>query len=83
MAATLKVKLVRSQIGCSQPQRQNLRGLGLRKMHDERELEDTPAVRGMIARVSHLVVVSEGAAAVRPARPKSAKGNTPKVAKTR
>lgn len=62
MAGTVKVKLMRSKIGASRPQRENLRGLGLRKVHDERELEDTPAVRGMIARVSHLLAVSPGSA---------------------
>jgi large subunit ribosomal protein L30 len=60
MAATVKVKLVKSQIGSTKPQLENLRGLGLRKMHDERELEDSPSVRGMIAKVIHLVSVSEG-----------------------
>jgi large subunit ribosomal protein L30 len=61
MATTVKVKLVRSSIGTPQPQRESLRGLGLRKMNDERELEDSPSVRGMIARVSHLVSVAADA----------------------
>lgn len=73
MASTLKVKQVRSQIGSTEPQRQSLRGLGLRKMHDERELEDTPAVRGMIARVHHLVTVSAGSATAKKAPAKRAK----------
>jgi len=49
------VKMIRSPIGRPQDQRQTLRGLGLRRMHQQRELEDTPAVRGMIFKVRHLV----------------------------
>jgi large subunit ribosomal protein L30 len=73
MAATVKIKLVRSPIGSTRPQRESLRGLGLRKMHDERELRDSPAVRGMIARVVHLVSVASGAArkAKRPRKTKA------------
>ena len=37
-----------------------IRGLGLRRMHQTVELEDTPAIRGMIDKVIHLVVVEEG-----------------------
>jgi len=54
---TLKVKLVRSPIGTKADHRATVRGLGLRKLHNERELEDTPAVRGMINKVSYLVKV--------------------------
>ena len=54
---TLKVKLVRSPIGTKADHRATVRGLGLRKLHGERELEDTPAVRGMINKVSYLVKV--------------------------
>ncbi|MCI1190905.1 50S ribosomal protein L30 [Calidifontimicrobium sp. SYSU G02091] len=54
---TLKVKLVRSPIGTKADHRATVRGLGLRKLHSERELEDTPAVRGMINKVSYLVKV--------------------------
>jgi large subunit ribosomal protein L30 len=57
MAKTVKVKLVRSPIGTPWTQRDCLRGLGLRRMHDERELPDTPSVRGLIARVIHLIEV--------------------------
>jgi len=49
------VKLVRSPIGFPRDQRDTVKGLGLRKMHQQRELEDTPAVRGMIFKVRHLV----------------------------
>ena len=58
-AATVTVTQVGSPIGRQQYQRQTLVGLGLNKMHRTRTLEDTPAVRGMIAKVSHLVRVGE------------------------
>jgi large subunit ribosomal protein L30 len=54
---TIKVKLVRSPIGCKQSHRDTVRGLGLRKLNSVRELQDTPAVRGMINKVSYLVKV--------------------------
>jgi large subunit ribosomal protein L30 len=54
---TLKVRLVRSPIGCKQSHRDTVRGLGLRKLGSERVLEDTPAVRGMINKISYLVLV--------------------------
>ncbi|AKJ31579.1 50S ribosomal protein L30 [Caldimonas brevitalea] len=54
---TLKVKLVRSPIGTRADHRATVRGLGLRGMNSESVLEDTPAVRGMINKVSYLVKV--------------------------
>lgn len=54
---TVKLKLVRSPIGCKQSHRDTVRGLGLRKLNSVSELEDTPAVRGMINKVSYLVKV--------------------------
>ncbi len=54
---TLKVKLVKSPIGTLQSHRDTVRGLGLRKVNSERELEDTPAVRGMINKIAYLVKV--------------------------
>jgi large subunit ribosomal protein L30 len=57
---TVKVTQVRSPIGRRSDQRETLIGLGLNKMHRARELEDTPSVRGMIAKVRHLVDVEEG-----------------------
>ncbi len=54
---TLKVTLVRSPIGTRGTHRATVTGLGLRKINDTRELEDTPAVRGMINKVSYLVKV--------------------------
>ena len=56
---TLRVTQVRSPIGRPRDQRQTLIGLGLNKMHRSRELEDTPAVRGMINKIGHLVRVDE------------------------
>lgn len=59
--ATLKVTQTGSPIGRRTDQRQTLIGLGLNKMNRSRELPDTPAVRGMIDKVRHLVRVEEGA----------------------
>ena len=52
---TLKVQLVRSPIGCNESHRATVRGLGLRRLNSVRELEDTPAIRGMINKVDYLV----------------------------
>ena len=56
---TVKVTQTGSPIRRTKDQRATLIGLGLNKMHRTRELEDTPAVRGMIAKVAHLVSVEE------------------------
>ena len=53
----VKVQLVRSPIGCKESHRATVRGLGLRKINSISELEDTPAVRGMINKSSYLVKV--------------------------
>ena len=55
----VRVRLSRSEIGGTQRQRETLRGLGLRKIGDVRELEKTDAVLGMIDKVRHLLVVDE------------------------
>ena len=55
----IRVTQIGSPIGRRADQRQTLIGLGLNKMHRVRELEDTPAVRGMAAKVSHLIRVEE------------------------
>jgi large subunit ribosomal protein L30 len=55
----VKVTQIGSPIGRPADQRQTLMGLGLNKLHRTRELEDTPAVRGMINKVSHLIRVEE------------------------
>lgn len=52
---TLKVTQIRSTIGTKKSHRDTVRGLGLRRMHHTVELEDTPAVRGMINKVYYLV----------------------------
>ena len=54
---TVRVTQIGSPIRRPKDQRQTLIGLGLNKMHKTRELEDTPAVRGMIDKVKHLVRV--------------------------
>ncbi len=56
---TVRITQIRSAIGRHADQRQTLIGLGLNKLHRQRELEDTPAVRGMINKVRHLVRVDE------------------------
>lgn len=55
----LKVTLKRSLIGSNKKQRATITGLGLRKLHQERTLDNTPAIRGMIKKVLHLVDVAE------------------------
>ena len=57
---TVTVQQTGSPIGRPGEQRATLKGLGLDKIGRERTLEDTPAVRGMIAKVAHLVRVVEG-----------------------
>jgi len=59
MAETLKVTLVRSMIGRPEKHRKVLRGMGLTKVNRTVELIDTPAIRGMINTVSHLVKTEE------------------------
>jgi large subunit ribosomal protein L30 len=56
---TIKLQQVKSGIGRGAAQRDTLKGLGFRKMHQVVEVEDTPAVRGMIRAVAHLVEVVE------------------------
>lgn len=58
---TLKVTQIGSPIGRTDDQLGTLIGLGLNKLHRTRELEDTPAVRGMINKIKHLVRVEEPA----------------------
>jgi large subunit ribosomal protein L30 len=55
----LKIKWVRSFIGCPRSMRQTIRGLGFRRMNQIVERPDTPTTRGMIARVHHLVEVQD------------------------
>ena len=55
----LIVKQVRSAIGRQGYQRKTLIGLGLNKINKQRELDDTPSIRGMIEKVKHLVEIKE------------------------
>ncbi len=57
MSKTLRVKLMRSRIQADKKQAAVLDGLALRKINTVSELEDTPSVRGMIRKVSHLVAI--------------------------
>jgi len=59
MAKTIVVKQIGSPIRRPEKQRQTLIGLGLNKMHKTRALEDTPAVRGMINKIPHMVEIVE------------------------
>jgi len=54
---TVKVTLVRSPIGSLPKHKLCLKGLGLRRMHQSVEVEDTPAVRGMINKISYMLAV--------------------------
>lgn len=56
---TIKVKWVVSFIACPRDMRQTVRGLGFRRLHQVVEHQDTPAIRGMILKVRHLVEVVE------------------------
>jgi large subunit ribosomal protein L30 len=55
----IRVRQVKSAIGYDRKQRATLKGLGLRRMNHQVELHDTPAIRGMIQKVFHLVSVEE------------------------
>jgi len=58
MALKLKITQIRSGIGRPDTQRRTLAGLGLGKLHRTVVLEDTPSIRGMVRKVSHLVTVA-------------------------
>jgi large subunit ribosomal protein L30 len=55
----IRVTLVRSPIGYPEPQKRTVRALGLRRLHQTIEHTDSPALRGMITKVIHLVQVEE------------------------
>jgi large subunit ribosomal protein L30 len=59
MAKVVNVKLIKSMIGRPKKHRNVLRGMGLTKVNKRVELKDTPSIRGMIQKVSHLVSVEE------------------------
>ena len=55
----LKIKLVKSGIGCSTRQKQVIRGLGFRRLNQTVARPDTPQIRGMVFKIRHLLEVSE------------------------
>jgi large subunit ribosomal protein L30 len=57
--ATIKIQQIKSKIGAPKDQKATLNALGLRKIRQIVEHEDNPSVRGMIAKVHHLVIVTE------------------------
>ncbi|GGB07774.1 50S ribosomal protein L30 [Macrococcus hajekii] len=57
--AKLQISLTRSIIGRPETQRKTVAALGLKKMHQTVEVDDNPAIRGQINKVSHLVTVKE------------------------
>ena len=59
MSERLRIQLVRSPIGYRQEQRDTVKSLGLRRMHQVVERPDTPIIRGMVFKVRHLVKVEE------------------------
>ena len=59
MAKMLTITLTKSVIGSNPKQRAVIKALGLKKMHHSVELADTPATRGAVAKVTHLVTVEE------------------------
>jgi large subunit ribosomal protein L30 len=59
MSDLLRIQLVRSPIGCNARQRDTVRSLGLRRMHQVVERPDSPIIRGMIFKVRHLLKVEQ------------------------
>jgi len=57
--STITIRLKKSTITCTEKQKANVRGLGLRKTNSVRTLENTPAVRGMIKKVIHMIDIVE------------------------
>jgi large subunit ribosomal protein L30 len=57
---TIRVRQIKSAIGYDKTQRATLRGLGIRRMHQVVEVQDTPSVRGMINKIPHLVRIESG-----------------------
>ena len=57
--ATIKVKQIKSRIGAQKDQKATLLALGLHKISQVVEVEDTPSIRGMVNKVHHLVTVVE------------------------
>jgi large subunit ribosomal protein L30 len=59
MPRRLRIRQTRSAVGRNERQKRTVRALGLRRLHQVVEVDDTPQIRGMIDRVSHLVEVEE------------------------
>lgn len=59
-SSTIRLELVRSPIGGTERQRATVKALGLRKLHQVVEHPDSPATRGMVQKVAHLVRIVEG-----------------------
>lgn len=59
MSKKVEITLTRSVIGSNEKQRKTVQALGLKKLNQSVVLEDTPAIRGMINKVSHIVTVKE------------------------
>jgi large subunit ribosomal protein L30 len=57
--ATIKIKQIKSRIGASADQKRTLHALGLHRISEVIEKEDTPSIRGMVRKVHHLVTVVE------------------------
>jgi large subunit ribosomal protein L30 len=56
---SLRITLVHSGIGYSKKHKATLRALGFHRLHETVEHEDTPAIRGMLSKVNHLVIIEE------------------------
>ncbi len=59
MAGKISITLIKSMIGRPEKHRKVLRGMGLTRLNKSVQLDDTPSIRGMIAKVSHLVKAEE------------------------
>ena len=59
MASKLRVTWTKSAIGFAESQKRTIKALGLKRLHHSVEHDDTPAIRGMTAKVGHLVSVEE------------------------
>jgi large subunit ribosomal protein L30 len=57
--AEIKIKMIRSRIGASPAQRKMLDALGLKHPEHVKNFQDTPAIRGIVAKISHLVAIVE------------------------
>jgi large subunit ribosomal protein L30 len=57
--AKIRIKWIKSDIGYSEDQKNTIRALGFHKLNQVVEKEDTPAIRGMIAKVNHLLFIEE------------------------